>query len=61
LIYIFDVTHINKAKMNFKLKHLALATVIAASVICSGCSTMTSAYDSTVDTVSGWFKSEPKK
>ncbi len=47
--------------MKSKLKYLTVASVIAASVVCTGCSTMTSAYDSTVDTVAGWFKSEPKK
>jgi uncharacterized protein YceK len=30
-------------------------------VTLSGCSTVTSAYDSTVDAVSGWFKSDDKK
>jgi uncharacterized protein YceK len=35
--------------------------VFGLLVTLSGCSTVTSAYDSTVDTVSGWFKSDDKK
>jgi uncharacterized protein YceK len=39
-----------------------LFTVVCAFLLTlSGCSTISSAYDSTVDTVSGWFKSDDKK
>ena len=31
------------------------------SLACTGCASVQSAYDSTVDTVSGWFKSDPNK
>jgi hypothetical protein len=30
-------------------------------MLLGGCSTIQGAYDSTVDTVSGWFKSDTKK
>jgi uncharacterized protein YceK len=40
----------------------SVLTIACGLMIClSGCSTVTSAYDSTVDTVSGWFKSDDKK
>ena len=38
-----------------------LIVVCALLLTLSGCSTITSAYDSTVDTVSGWFKTDDKK
>jgi uncharacterized protein YceK len=40
-------------------KHLAIA--LALSLGLSGCASVQSAYNSTVDTVSGWFKSDDKK
>jgi uncharacterized protein YceK len=41
------------------IKHLAVA--IALSLSLSGCASIQSAYNSTMDTVSGWFKSDDKK
>jgi len=38
-----------------------LIVVCALLLTLSGCSTITSAYDSTVDTVSRWFKTDDKK
>jgi len=40
-----------------KASALALATMLGLS----GCASVGSAYQSTVDTVSGWFKSDDKK
>jgi PBP1b-binding outer membrane lipoprotein LpoB len=44
--------------MNRKFVSIAVLTL---AVFLGGCSTISSAYDSTVDTVSGWFKSDSKK
>lgn len=35
--------------------------ILATMLLLSGCSTMSSAYDSTVSTVSGWFGKDSKK
>jgi len=35
--------------------------ILFVAVALSGCSTMQSAYHSSVDTVTGWFKSDEKK
>jgi len=35
--------------------------VMALGLMLSGCSTVGAAYNSTVDTVSGWFKSDDPK
>jgi hypothetical protein len=40
---------------------LTASTLIAVVLMSSGCSTLSSAYDSTVDTVSGWFGNGEKK
>ena len=40
---------------------LTASTLIAVVLLSTGCSTMSSAYDSTVDTVSGWFGKGDKK
>ncbi len=40
---------------------LTACMMIAAVLASSGCSTVSSAYDSTVDTVSGWFGKGDKK
>ncbi|MFM8575842.1 MAG: hypothetical protein ACKOBF_08220 [Limnohabitans sp.] len=37
------------------------AITMAMALMASGCSTVGSAYKSTADTVSGWFKSDDKK
>jgi PBP1b-binding outer membrane lipoprotein LpoB len=45
-------------------KTISVKTVIALAFVAlslAGCSTLQSAYDSTVDTVSGWMKSDEKK
>jgi uncharacterized protein YceK len=47
--------------MQNKFNNSVLAIVCGLMMCLSGCSTVTSAYDSTVDTVSGWFKSDDKK
>lgn len=41
-------------------RKLYTAGILLISLTLGGCSTMQSAYDSTVDTVSGWFKSDSK-
>ena len=38
-----------------------LIVAISLNLILSGCASIQSAYSSTVDTVSGWFKSDEKK
>jgi len=39
-----------------RLKSVLSASLLAALILTTaGCATITSAYDSTVDTVSGWF------
>ncbi len=44
------------------IKTRASAVAILSTVLLlSGCSTLTSAYDSTVSTVSGWFGKDDKK
>jgi len=44
------------------LKNCVSASVLLAVVVLSsGCETMSSAYDSTKDTVSGWFSKGQKK
>jgi len=40
---------------------LRLVLGFSSAVLLSGCSTMQSAYHSSVDTVTGWFKSDEKK
>ena len=58
--------------MNLKSKVTSLAPIILASLLLAGCSTLQSAYDSTsskvksvydstVETVSGWVKSDDAK
>ena len=42
-------------------KRLITIELLLAALMLGGCSTVSSAYDSTVDTVSGWFKSDSKK
>ncbi len=42
-------------------KSLIASAFIITILMTSGCSTMSSAYDSTVDTVSGWFGKGEKK
>ncbi len=42
-------------------KSLAAPALITLILLTSGCSTMTSAYDSTLDTVSGWLGKSDKK
>jgi outer membrane protein assembly factor BamE (lipoprotein component of BamABCDE complex) len=44
---------------NKKIISLFSALVLSASL--SGCSTVSSAYEKTKDTVSGWFKSDTDK
>lgn len=39
-----------------KVRVLTVAVSLLAGLLLGGCSTLTSAYDSTVDTVSGWVK-----
>ena len=41
------------------VKTVIVLAFVALSL--AGCSTLQSAYDSTVDTVSGWMKSDDKK
>ncbi|MFM7226136.1 MAG: hypothetical protein ACKO10_01125 [Betaproteobacteria bacterium] len=40
---------------------LSVSVLLAVVVLSSGCETMSSAYDSTKDTVSGWFSKGQKK
>jgi hypothetical protein len=40
---------------------LSASVLLAVVVLSSGCETMSSAYDSTKDTVSGWFGKGDKK
>lgn len=40
---------------------LSASSLILLILTSAGCSTITSAYDSTVDTVSGWFGKGEKK
>lgn len=40
---------------------LSASVLLAVVVLSSGCETMSSAYDSTKDTVSGWFGKGEKK
>jgi hypothetical protein len=40
---------------------LSVSVLLAVVVLSSGCETMSSAYDSTKDTVSGWFGKGEKK
>lgn len=48
--------------MTFLRNHLSMtALALTLSLVLSGCSTIGSAYNTTVDTVSGWFKSDDKK
>ena len=49
----------SKESAMITIKHLVVA--LAISVNLSGCASVQSAYNSTVDTVSGWFKSDDKK
>ena len=37
------------------------AAILTAVLLLSGCSTLSSAYDSTASTVSGWFGKDEKK
>lgn len=46
----------NTKKISAKTAMLALAMVFGLA----GCASVNSAYQSTVDTVSGWFKSDDK-
>ncbi len=39
---------------------LAASVLILLVLTCSGCASVSSAYDSAADTVSGWFKSDAK-
>jgi hypothetical protein len=39
----------------------ALGLIFLASFVVAGCSSIQSAYNSSVDTVSGWMKSDDKK
>jgi|APGre2960657373_1045057.scaffolds.fasta_scaffold453399_2 hypothetical protein len=39
-----------------KFRVLTVAVSLLAGLLMGGCSTLTSAYDKTVDTVSGWVK-----
>jgi hypothetical protein len=41
-------------------RKLSSLGILLMALTLGGCSTMQSAYDSTVDTVSGWFKSDSK-
>ncbi|CAM8642995.1 hypothetical protein MCEMAEM21_02170 [Oxalobacteraceae bacterium] len=40
---------------------LSISVLLAVVLMSSGCETMSSAYDSTKDTVSGWFGKGDKK
>jgi len=40
---------------------LSISVLLAVVVLSSGCETMSSAYDSTKDAVSGWFGKGEKK
>jgi uncharacterized protein YceK len=40
---------------------MTVSVLIAAVLLSSGCSTLSSAYDSTTDTVGGWFGKGEKK
>jgi hypothetical protein len=40
---------------------LSISILLAVVVLSSGCETMSSAYDSTKETVSGWFGKGEKK
>jgi hypothetical protein len=40
---------------------LSISVLLAVVLMSSGCETMSSAYDSTKDTVSGWFGKGNKK
>ncbi len=44
-----------------KIQRLTLSGILIACFFLGGCSTVSSAYTSTVDTVSGWFGSDSKK
>jgi hypothetical protein len=55
---IFNKSASKDSIMN-SIKHLAVALALTVSL--SGCASVQSAYNSTVDTVSGWFKSDDKK
>jgi hypothetical protein len=47
--------------MQNKFNKSVLAIVCGLMMCLSACSTISSAYDSTTETVSGWFKSDEKK
>ena len=47
--------------MQNKFRKSLFVIACACMLVLSACSTISSAYDSTADTVSGWFKSDEKK
>ena len=56
-----DEVLIGDHKMKTLKNCLSVSVLLAVVVLSSGCETMSSAYDSTKDTVSGWFGKGEKK
>ncbi len=58
---IHSAPYLSENKMKTLKNCLTASALIAVVLMSSGCSTLSSAYDSTVDTVSGWFGNGEKK